>query len=88
MKTCPEHGKELVRTSLADSRGKVTIFLRCPVPTCFTVKPIKNPNGEGRNANRKTPRKNRTSVQQQAPLSRRNRARSAEFQTRLLRDEG
>lgn len=29
-RTCPTHGLELARTSVTDSRGKTTVFLRCP----------------------------------------------------------
>lgn len=48
----------MVRRSVSDSRGKVTHFLRCSQWDCNFMRPIKNPNGKGRNQNRKTERMN------------------------------
>jgi hypothetical protein len=68
-KQCSIHGLELVKASVTDSRGKTTVFLRCPfgfqpdrpmsertfVQRCMYMRPLKLYRDGKRIASRKKP---------------------------------
>jgi hypothetical protein len=57
MKRCSVHPASQLAASVANVGGRLVAYLRCEVPGCTVVRPLKNPFG-GRALNRKTNRKN------------------------------